>query len=459
MAGVSERIALSDVLPMLACPRCAGTPLLAAQEIGGAAQPRDLSCATCGARFPDVGGVACVVGDPAARIARWRENLGTLHLRAEQSIAVLSDEQRLPALLPLTRARLAEQIRVTRRLVAEVDDLLVPALGPARPPTSDVPGFESRESLRSLHRDWGWPDSDENARALECLQKVRSAPLGRTLVLGAGACRLSYDLARADPRAILVAVDDDPLVLLAAARILSGETLSLTEVRELPTEMTLLSAARALRVPHGPATRVFPLLADGLAPPFRPGAFDTVVTPWFVDVVPPDLRDLLGVLRRVLAPDGRWLHFGPLLYPPHRPPARQFSREEVLELARRAGFQLEAAAGETLPFSASPLDGRVRLEPCLAFSARVAGVPADEPGDLPSWLVLPHLPVPDFAGRALFFHESQGFRKVIQLIDGKRAIDDIAAQLGAPEGTELGALKDAIRDCLLQTHPACKLEA
>ncbi|MFL5308499.1 MAG: hypothetical protein ACJ8F1_25025 [Polyangia bacterium] len=438
-------VGFRDVLPLLACPRCSGTPLSA-----------DLSCSSCGTRYPQVGGVACVVDEPARRLAHWRENLGALHLRAEQSIAVLSDEQRMPALLPLTQARLAEQIRLTMRVVEEVDELLVPALGTPRPPTSDVPGFESRESLRSLHRDWGWPNSDENARALGCLEKVITAPLGRTLVLGAGACRLAYDLARRDPEALFVALDDDPLVLLPAARILAGETLSLTEVRELPTEMTLLSAARTLRAPRGPATRVFPLLADGLAPPFRLAAFDTVLTPWFIDVVPPDLRDLVGVLRRVLVPGGRWLHFGPLLYPPQRSPARQFSREELLELARRAGFSVEATISETLPFSASPLDGRFRLEPCLAFSARVAGVPADVAGDLPSWLVLPDLPVPDFVGRALFFHDSQGFRKVIQLVDGQRGINDIASLLDAPEGTDPGALKDAIRDCLLQVHPACK---
>ena len=116
---------------------------------------------------------------------------------------------------------------------------------------------------------------------------------------------------------------------------------------------------------------------------------------------------------------------------------------------------MEAAVAETLPFSASPLDGRVRLEPCFAFSARVTGVPADAPGELPSWVVLPDLPVPDFVGRALFFHDSQGFRKVVQLVDGQRGINDIASLLGAPEGTDPSALKDAIRECLLQVHPAC----
>ena len=154
-----SRVALSDILPLLACPRCSGTPLAAgAQEPGRDAAPADLSFSSCGTRYPHVGGVACIVDEPAGRVARWRENLGALHLRAEQSIAALADEQRMPALLPLTRARLAEQIRVTIRLVEEVDEASIAALGTPRPPT------------------WGWPNSDENARALACVEKVLSPP-------------------------------------------------------------------------------------------------------------------------------------------------------------------------------------------------------------------------------------------------------------------------------------------
>lgn len=445
-------IALTDIVPLLACPHCSTAPL----TVESTPEDESLRCAACGACYPRVGGVACLVDEPADRVQLWRENLGAFHLRANESIEALERERRTPGLLPTTRARLTEQIRITRRILDEVDDLLVGAIGAPRSPTSDVPGFESRESLRSLHRDWAWPESDENARALACIEKVISAPLGRTLILGAGACRLAYDLARRDPAALFVAVDDDPLVLLTAARVLRGDTVSLTDARALPTELTRLSTVRALRVPHGPATRVVPLLGNGLSPPFQSGAFDTVLTPWFIDVVPPDLRDLVGTLRRLLAPGGRWLHFGPLLYPPERPAARQYSREEVLDLARRSGFALEAEVSEMLPFSVSPLEERARIEPCLAFSARAGDVPADPPGELPSWLVLPHLPVPDFDGRALFFDDSPGLRQVIRLIDGERGIDAIASALGAPEGTDPGVLKDAIRQCLLSVHPACK---
>ena len=66
-------------------------------------------------------------------------------------------------------------------------------------------------------------------------------------------------------------------------------------------------------------------------------------------------------------------------------------------------------------------------------------------------------PSPTSSAAGAFFHESQGFRKVVHLVDGQRGINDIASLLDAPDGTDPGALKDAIRDCLLQVHPACKL--
>ncbi len=454
-AGVAADIA-AGIAAQMACPRCSASPLSIDPAGVGAGPPGQvLRCTSCDSLYPQVGGVPCVIRDPEDRIQLWREHLGAFHVGAEQTVEMLEQECTRPGILPTTRIRLTEQARLTRRVLDEVDALLVGAIGTPRQPTTGVPGFESRESLRSLQRDWGWHDSDENARALACVEKVISAPLGRTLVLGAGGCRLAYDLAGRDKTAVFVALDDDPLVLIPAARILRGETLSLTEARPLATEMTLLSAVRELRAPHGPMARVFPLLADGLSPPFRAGAFDTVITPWFVDVVPSDLRDLMGSLRRVLSPGGRWLHFGPLLYPPERAPACRFSREELLELAQRAGFSVEATVSEMLPFSVSPLGEQVRIEPCLAFWARVGDVPPDPPGQLPSWIVLPHLPVPDFVGRALFFHDSPGFRTVVHLIDGTRSIDEIVSKLDAPAGADPSHLKDAVRQCLIENHPDC----
>jgi Methyltransferase domain len=68
---------------------------------------------------------------------------------------------------------------------------------------------------------------------------------------------------------------------------------------------------------HGPPrhdTAAFVLvLADGLDPPFADASFDTVLTPWFIDQVPDDVRLLTGAIHRVLKPSGCWVNHGPLL--------------------------------------------------------------------------------------------------------------------------------------------------
>jgi hypothetical protein len=220
--------------------------------------------------------------------------------------------------------------------------------------------------------------------------------------------------------------------------------------------MSRLHALRTLELPDRPPERFHVLLANGLAPPLRDQSFDTVVTPWFIDLVPPDLRDFLGVIDRLLVPGGRWVDFGPLLYPASRPAACRFSHEEVFELAERAGFAIEKTASDLLRYAVSPLAERGRIEQCLAFSAAKASRRRADAGDPPAWIVLPYRPVPDFDGRLVFYHESVAFRAVIELVDGRRSVNEIAAALAARAGTNPAGMADTVRFCLLETHPACR---
>ena len=76
----------------------------------------------------------------------------------------------------------------------------------------------------NLHRDWCWGDS-ENRASLEAV--LSSLPAGasprRVLVLGAGAGRLAYDLHEALRPVLTVALDFNPLFMLALQRIVTGD--------------------------------------------------------------------------------------------------------------------------------------------------------------------------------------------------------------------------------------------
>jgi len=127
-----------------------------------------------------------------------------------------------------------------------------------------------------------------------------------------------------------------------------------------------LSAAAG---PVGPNVFHF-FLADGTEPPFADRTFDTVVTPWFIDQVPTDLDALLRRVHALLAPGGRWINHGPLIYRPDTLAiARWYTRQEIFELAAASGFRMGAWETAVQPHLVSPLTGRGLIENVLTFEA------------------------------------------------------------------------------------------
>ena len=232
-----------------------------------------------------------------------------------------------------------------------------------------------------MYRDWSWETdgNGENQQALSAVQKVLGpGRLGRTLVVGAGACRLAYDLHRNCGATETAVVDIDPFLFVIAEAVVRGRSVRLTESTANVQELAQVAKTWTLSAPSGPLPEeeFHFFLANGLAPPFADGTFDTVVTTWFIDQVPNDLPAFLDALRRQLRPGGRWINTGPLIYPADAPLSRRFSREEVFALAERAGFRIETWSSESRPHLESPLNGRAKIEWLLTFEASV--VPAPE---------------------------------------------------------------------------------
>ncbi|POA29059.1 hypothetical protein, partial [Pseudomonas sp. FW305-3-2-15-E-TSA2] len=63
----------------------------------------------------------------------------------------------------------------------------------------------------NVHRDWCWGDA-ENAASHALVADALGPCGGRVLVLGAGACRLAYDLHQSGVQAQTVALDINPLL-------------------------------------------------------------------------------------------------------------------------------------------------------------------------------------------------------------------------------------------------------
>jgi SAM-dependent methyltransferase len=244
----------------------------------------------------------------------------------------------------------------------------------------------------------------------------------------------------------------------AASRIVRGDTVTLREANLEVGELELSSRAWALSAPGGslPAERFHFLVADAVDPPFEAGAFDTVVSPWFLDQGPGDVRDFVSTVHRLLAPGGRWLNLGPLLYAPETPIGRRFAREELFDLAARAGFHVDRWETASAPYLVSKLNGRGKVEWVLAFSATKLEAASRSEGGPPPWLLFTHLPVPTFPGQSSIASAPRGSELVLSAIDGRRTQDDIARRIAehvADGSVTLAEIREAVRRCLADVHP------
>src|SRR5450432_2151100 len=352
----------------VACVRCA-----AALDIGAPS----IECGRCAQVYGRVGRIPILLPRPDDHLSSWRQQLAALSAQGEHTLHAIEAELGSPGLSTSGEARLRALARALGDQVKDIVGIVGPALGgPLDGGTLALPR-RVVEYIQFLYRDWGWESADnrENERAIEAISKlVDTAELGRTLVVGAGACRLAYDLhtqLRASETAV---IDIDPFLFVIAEAVVRGKPVQLTESTANVQELAQAARTWLLRAPGRPLdTGEFHFfLANALAPPFADHVFDTVVTPWFVDQVPGDLPAFFERLRRLLKPGGRWINSGPLLYPADAPLARRFSREEVFELAARAGFRIDHWSAESRAHLESPLNGRGKIEWVLTFVASSA---------------------------------------------------------------------------------------
>lgn len=423
----------TDLQPdLLACPRCDKTPL--------ARKDDSYRCAGCKTLYPVVNGIPWLFAEPDAALGTWR---GRLHFALQQLASdsqKISSELKAKDLHELTRERLEQQ----GRAVDEHRNMLRQILAPLDIQSMQA-SYESYLAMRTrlptdqgihtyfanIHRDWCWGDT-ENEASLEQIKAVVPADekLGNTLVLGSGASRLAYDVHMRMNSSLTIAADFNPLLLLIAANVVKGETVSLYEFPLAPKTADDYAVLRELSAPEPVREGFHFAFCDALRPPFAESRFDTIVTPWLIDVINEDLPLLAARINHLLNDGGRWINFGSLAFD-HPLRARCYSPAETLAIIEEAGFAKPIVAEASIPYMCSPASRHARQETVFTFAAhkeKPAGKP-ERYKALPDWLVTGKEAVPltsSFHKQAL---STQIHSYIMSLIDGKRTIEDMAGIL------------------------------
>lgn len=446
---------LSDVL---ACPRCDKTPL--------APEGETWRCDGCRTGFPSIDGIPWLFAEPDASLGEWRNRLHFELQRLSHEIRSCEAALRTKDPAPLARRRLERQAAATDAHRKALQALLAPLDVQAQEATREthlalrtrLPLDQALDTYYpNVHRDWAWGDEENRAalaqvrRALEATGGVDDT--GTTLVLGSGASRLAYDLHMEFSAANTIALDFNPLLLLIAKKVTSGEKLELHEFPVAPVSLDDFAVRRTLAAPGAAREGFHYLLADVLRPPFKAGTFDLVVTPWLIDIVTEDLGVFAARINRLLKRGGRWVNFGSLAFAsPDR--ARRYSAEEALAIAESAGFAAPVSHDETIPYMCSPASRHGRRERVFTFAAvKSADVkPASRHKALPDWLVVGNEPVPLLPSFRTQAVSTQIYSFIMSLIDGRRSITDMAKVLEERELMTRREAVPAIRGFLIRMY-------
>ena len=447
---MSESAALVEVL---ACPRCD-------QRL--ATQGDALRCAGCRIDFPMVASIPWLFAEPDAALGEWRGRLHYSLLRAEHERDELRKTLGRDDLRAVTRARLELNARALEDHGRRLGALLAPlSIG------GHSASVETHLALRTrlpidqglttyypnLHRDWSWGD-EENAASLEIVDgALGDGAAGRVLVLGAGSGRLAYDVHRRWTPGITVALDFNPLLMIVAQSVARGERIGLYEFPLAPRTAADVAVLRELAAPEPAPAGFHCVLADAHRPPFARGSFDTVVTPWLVDILPERFEVMCARINTLLAPGGRWLNFGSLSF--HVPDAAsRFSVEECAAVIEENGFAAPRVAEKEIPYLCSPASRHGRRERVVAWRAdkteNVKKVPRHEA--LPDWLVRGADPVPLLEPFRVQAVSTRVHAFIMTLIDGRRTLKDIAKVLVEQRLMNEHEAEPAIRSFLIKMY-------
>jgi SAM-dependent methyltransferase/uncharacterized protein YbaR (Trm112 family) len=453
---------MNGLITFLACPRCDKAPLDDSDD--------GLHCTACKVDFPMLEDMPWMFAEPQAALGEWRGRLQFSLQQLSHEIAGLEKELQAKDLRALTKRRVERYKKAVESHRRSLQKLLQPI------EMQSLQGnYESYLALRTrmptdqglntyypnIHRDWSWGE-EENKASLKQLRAVLHdhAELGDVLVLGSGAGRLAYDIHTELNGTSTVAMDFNPLLMLVAKAVTSGKNLSLYEFPIAPLALDDDAVLRKLTAPEVVDENFHLVLGDALRAPFPDGSFDTIVTPWLIDIINEDLPELSARINNLLKDNGRWVNFGSLAFAnPER--ARCYSPEETKAIVSESGFSDPYVSQATIPYMSSPASRHGRQERVFSFSAykeRSVDKPVRHVA-LPDWIVTGKEPVPltpSFRQQAM---TTQIYSFIMSLIDGKRSIKDMAVVLENQKLMTKEEAEPAIRSFMTKMYDDSKKQS
>ena len=309
--------------------------------------------------------------------------------------------------------------------------------------------------LNNIFRDWCW-ENGENEQLLQAITDVLPASFkaGDVLTMGAGASRLSFDFHQRWNANYSVLLDINPLLLTTARQIIDGETVNLYEFPVAPSSLENNAILQKCKLPdtdtQTQADQFDCILGDVSNVPFTDKTFDTILTPWLIDIIPMDLREFIPHVNRLLKTGGVWVNTGSLAFF-HKNESWNYSENELIDLLKKYGFEVEQTQRKQIQYLHSPHSSHGRMENIFSFSARKKfdTVVAKPHRYLPEWITDDTQAIPQLDELVAASSKHLLQAQVLSAIDGVRCIREIGGMLARQYDMSEETASAAVRQILI----------
>ncbi len=446
----------------LQCPACKSDSL-SKSELS-----QIIECKKCGSGFPVVpngnSSIPFLFSPVTTAFEGWIARLNGFNQTISHQINELARALRDKRISKLSCQRIKSQLNAKKVFKTQINSQLQFFASNELSQYESVNGSLAKNQgidsyINNIFRDWAW-DNGENEELIQAIGDVYADQVGdagNVLTIGAGASRFSFDFHYAYNANHSLLLDINPFLLLSANRIINRKTISLYEFPVAPASIKDYAVLQQCKIPekndnHQSENFSF-ILADAANIPFTENTFDTILTPWLIDILPFDLREFIPHVNRVLKKGGVWINSGTLAFF-HKNEDWNYSEEEVIDLLGKYGFEVICTKRRKISYMHSPHSTHGRIETIFSFSARKKfnSVPAKPHQYLPSWITNSSLAIPQkqelIAVSSKYLLQAQ----VLSAIDGSRSIDEIGTLLAKQYGMSEESATAAVRQILTDNY-------
>lgn len=403
--------------------------------------------------LPVIGDIPLAVRHPRAFLADWKFKSAMLLSFFRTKSKRAASEGRGAGLLVSTAQRLALLRAAYEDNASVLAGMLEPLelVGVARQVQQAV--FERIPKQlaalayhKNVFRDWTWGQGEIETQVDLVTRHTRQSE--KLLVLGAGTCRLPLRLHDALGAKKTLAVDMHAILFLITRHLMTHRTSALYEFPRLPRSAEFAAVRHDIQRVRRPENFLM-LFADAQDLPVQRAYFDTVVTPWLIDVVPQNTRDFARTINSYLPLEGAWVNIGLLAYERNKL-AEQLTPEEVREVLDSTGFRVDSIGFQDVPYLQSPYESIHRTDRILHFRAiKVRELePPPRFSYLPEWLADWNCPAPKTPEIQELKAKSELYLQILQQIDGARSIAEVARELSKTRRMNRGQAEEIVVEFL-----------